>query len=165
MFFFFFFERDIWPYSNAKLLTQMHMELFGIRNGTKVWFGPRCEVACVGDIQFCTISKLARHGEGPCRRAVESRVSHARLAHWNVNPSAKPQDRVPNTDKLRIYCWVLPSPCARRVPGLDTWARDANEKYLCGTMNSPRGPLCDGEGSLTHKAALITELRVQEQSS
>lgn len=42
----------------------MHMELFGIRNGTKVWFGPRCEVACIGDIQFCTISKLARHRKG-----------------------------------------------------------------------------------------------------
>lgn len=60
----FFFWKGHLAYSNAKLLTQMHMELFGIRNGTKVWFGPRCKVACIGDIQFCTISKLARHRKG-----------------------------------------------------------------------------------------------------
>lgn len=140
------FQKGHLAYFNAKLLTEMHMELSGIRRRTKVWFGLQCKVVCVSGIQFCTIVKLAKHREVPRSRAVES-TSNLQTGKWILQPSRRIEWLTQINFKLLLGG---ASPCARRVWSLDTWARNVREKWQRGTT----------QGSDTR---LMKERRVQEQ--
>lgn len=84
------FQKGHLAYSNAKLLTEMHMELSGIRKGTIVGFGLQCKVVLRQWHSILYNCQTGKAQEGPHGRAVES--------NWNMDPSTNQNDLVPDAD-------------------------------------------------------------------